>query len=595
LVLIDAIKIFSNHLCNWVVVPTGNLAICGTHSPRASIGLVERNDRRLADAGGSGPAWVYCLALGLCWAMQPEVVKTPFPGLNYAAALAWVAVAGVASITDSLRTTLSLGRITRYLAYALLIGTLLQSLAGFTQIIGLAPRLGGWVFSLDVGPSSTITGNIGQRNLYADYLMWGVVAAVYLVACGKIRLRCFVLFSTWLALSLACAASRSILLYVSALLIISSIWHVRIRDNESRRMLQAMALACALIVAAQFATPLIAQGLSLLAHMPNSLTSGLQRFLLESSLSTRRFPEWHKAWLTVVDHPLRGIGWGQFASQSVGMQALPQFADIGYNSELFTNAHNLVMQLLAEMGIPITALAFFGFIWVILPFWRQKAAIEGLLPLACLSVTLTHSLREYPLWYVYFLAMAIVFCTLSPAPAKKRSIRVSGLKISWRLAFLASMSLFAIFTIHAYAPYQALVTLNLPTTIAQQDEKRSAVLRNIVEHFPLYRFHALYTLENYMDTTPQSLLQQGPWLDQLAAFHPDPSILLKQAERQALLGQAQQAQQTMRLTLSYYPKYAPAMLPFLRNGPALWQPLYALCLAANARLPKELRGDSAAE
>jgi O-antigen ligase len=94
---------------------------------------------------------------------------------------------------------------------------------------------------------------------------------------------------------------------------------------------------------------------------------------------------------------------------------LPQFASAGFNSGLFTNCHNLILQLLAEMGLPITLAVVGGFAWVVWPFFSERAEAEGMLALGCMAVTLIHSMLEYPLWYLYFLAMLVVFASMSPA------------------------------------------------------------------------------------------------------------------------------------------------------------------------------------
>ncbi|XLM23360.1 O-antigen ligase family protein, partial [Chromobacterium piscinae] len=97
--------------------------------------------------------------------------------------------------------------------------------------------------------------------------------------------------------------------------------------------------------------PLFNHLISLLTHSDVENASGVARLAANGDdMGARRFAEMHKAWLTFKAHPLWGVGWSQYAAESVRLQPLPQFAAAGYNSGLFTNAHNLVMQLLAEMG-----------------------------------------------------------------------------------------------------------------------------------------------------------------------------------------------------------------------------------------------------
>jgi O-antigen ligase len=531
---------------------------------------------------------IWCLILALCWAAQPWFVKTLFPGMTYATALAFAALAYLAAATLTLREELGLSRTTYWLAWALIIGALVQSLIGFTQVTGLAPLLNGAVFYDSSHPTTNIFGHIGQRNQYAHYLMWGVIAGVYLFSIEKMRGVLFTVWSVWLSLMLAYAGSRTILLYVVAVALIAILWHVRVRTAASRRLMLAMFFACCLVVGMQFLLPLINQLLALLTHSHHAaVASGVERLAANGDdMSSRRFAEMHKAWLVFRDHPYAGVGWQQYAAQSVALQVLPQFSADGLNSGLFTNAHNLILQLLAEMGGGITASVLLGFLWVIWPFFSQKADVEGVLPLACLSVTLIHSMLEYPLWYLYFLAMLVVFCSLAPMPAQARAAR-TGILV--RLVLLAGLLALCVVSISSVRHYKELVSLYSPSNKAEIDNPRIARLGQIVANEPLYAFHAMYSLDNFIEATPDNLQQKRQWVDLMAAFRPYPDVLMKQAEMQALMGQGAMAEQTLSMALGSFPTYAGIFYDDMKDGPDQWQPLRQISSEAYARLPAKYR------
>ncbi|BEV72393.1 MULTISPECIES: PglL family O-oligosaccharyltransferase [unclassified Paludibacterium] len=532
-------------------------------------------------------AMIWCLVLALCWAIQPWFVKILFPGMNYATALAFSALAYLAAVTLTLRDELGLPRLTYWLAWALMAGALVQSLIGLTQLTGIAPMLGGVVFYDSSHLTTNIFGHIGQRNQYAHYLMWGMIAGVYLFSTEKLRGRWFLLWMVWLSVMLAYAGSRTVLLYVVAVVLISIVWHARIRTAISRRLMLSMLLACAAIVAGQFLLPYVNQFVALFTHNQQAVSSGVQRLAANGDdMSSRRFAEMYKAWLVFRAHAVHGVGWSQFAAESVRLQALPQFANDGFNSGLFTNAHNLVLQLLAEMGWVITAIVFVGFGWVIWPYFSQKAQVEGVLPLACMAVTLIHSMVEYPLWYLYFLAMLVVFMSLAPLPERGRG---TGLGVLWRLVLFAGMVALAVMSVASVRHYSELTGLYTPADNEKIDNPRIARLGQIVRDEPLYAFHALYTLDNYLEATPDNLQQKRAWVDQMAAIRPYPDVLLKQAEMQALVGQEAQAEQTLRLALASFPTYAHDFIEDLKDGPASWQRLRVISSEAYARLPARYR------
>lgn len=530
---------------------------------------------------------IWCFALALVWALQPRWVDLLFPGMNYATSLAWVAMAFLAAVTLTLREELGLARLTQWLAWALMAGALVQSLIGLTQLTGLATVLDGVVFYDSAHPTTNIFGHIGQRNQYAHYLTWGLVAGVYLFAIEKLRGRWFLLWSIWLSLMLACASSRTVLLYLVALTLVGIVWHARIRTAASRRLMLSMLLACGLVVAAQFSMPYVNQALAYVTHSQATVSSGVERLASNGDdMSSRRFAEMRKAWMVFRAHPFYGVGWSQFAQQSVTLQALPQFASDGMNSGLFTNAHNLVLQLLAEMGAPITLLVLFGCLWSIWPYFSQKAQIEGTLPLACLSVSLIHSMLEYPLWYLYFLAMVVVFCALAPMPERDRGNDVGVL---WRMVLFAGLAALFVFSVISVRHYQELVALYSPSNNPAIDEPRIARLGQIADQEPLYAFHALYSLDNYIEGTPENLAQKQRWTERLAAFRPYPDVLMKKAEMQALTGHEADAEHTLGLALASFPTYAHDFIDDLQDGPASWEKLRQMSSDAYARLPAKYR------
>jgi O-antigen ligase len=523
-------------------------------------------------------AALWCMAMAVCWAVQPLLVSTLFPGMNEATALAWAALAVLACVTVALRDELGAVRLTVLLAYALIAGALVQSAIGFTQLSGLAQHMSGLVFYDSEHPTTNIFGHIGQRNQYAHYLMWGLIGGVYLHATGRLGRFWFGLLSLWLALMIGWAGSRTTLLYVLALAALGGIWHLRIKSGLSRRLMLTMLFACGLIVVVQFLLPLINHLLGV------GVASGMQRLAANGDdMGSRRFAEMHKAWMVFRAHPLFGVGWSQFAAQSVALQLLPQFAGDGFNSGLFTNAHNLILQLLAEMGGVLTAIVLLGFAWAVFPFFSRRAEPEGLLAVGCLAVTLIHSMLEYPLWYLYFLGMLVIFAALAPSQGVRSVLLV-------RIPALAGMLALLGLSVQAVPHYNELVGLYTPLDNPKQDAKRMARLSVIVDTQPLYAFHALYTLDNYLESAPDSLPEKRRWIELLAAIRPYPDVLLKKAEFEASEGHAAPALATLRLALASFPTYAGEFMDQLNDDShPEWAALRSECKAAYYRLPPALR------
>lgn len=528
-------------------------------------------------------AALWALLAALCWALQPLLVPTLFPGMSWATALAWGCMALLACVTAALRERFGQRELTVWLAWALLGGALIQSLIGAAQLTDLAETLGGVLFYDRAHPTTNIFGHIGQRNQFAHYLMWGVVAGCYLHAAGKLPARWLWGLVAWLALLLAWAGSRTILLYLLALSVLALVWHWRIGDGASRRLRNVLWVSCALILAAQFLLPWVNQLVSLLSHESVGGASGLERLAANGDgMGSRRFAEMQKAWLVFQAHPLWGVGWSQFAAESVRLQTLPQFAAAGFNSGLFTNAHNLVLQLLAEMGGVVTLLVLGGFAWAVWPYFRQRAELEHVLPLGGMAVTLIHSLLEYPLWYLYFLAVLVIFVALAPGPGV-RLARPARLPLWLGVAALGWLSLAGL------SRYNELVGLYSPQANAKANEVRVARLAEIVETEPLFAFHALNTLDNYLQPTREHLAEKRRWLARLAAFRPYPDVLLKKAQLEALAGNESLAEATLSTALASFPTYAPQFLMALGQNEPAWAGLRRVAEEARQKLPPQYR------
>ncbi len=524
----------------------------------------------------------WCLLLAGVWALQPQLVSLMFPGMSYATALGWLALALLASITASLRGAFGEREFAVWLARAVIVGGLVQSLIGAAQLTGLAAPLG--LFYDGSHPTTNIFGHIGQRNQYAHYLMWSVVSGVYLFAVGRLGRNWLVALVLWMALMLAWAGSRTTLLYLVAISALAALWHWRSRNEVSRRLMLAMWACSGAVLAGQFALPLFNHLISLLTHSDVENASGVARLAANGDdMGARRFAEMHKAWLTFKAHPLWGVGWSQYAAESVRLQPLPQFAAAGYNSGLFTNAHNLVLQLLAEMGGVATALVLGGFVWAVWPFFRRQAEPEGVLALACIAVTLTHSMLEYPLWYFYFLAMLVLFMAMAPR-GESRSLPLPA-----RLPLLAALAWVGWLSISTTPMFWELVNLYTPTGNAQKDAKRAERLIEIVKTKPLFAYHALYTLDDYLPITRDNLKQKLALEDRLTEFRPYPDVMLKRAQMEVLAGDQAKAEQTLRTTLASFPTYAGQFLETLGDANPEWEPLRKISREAYDKLPAKFR------
>ena len=345
--------------------------------------------------------------LGLQPLLLPQVFKQHAQlGMAY---LFWAAL--VMTLGYNLRRTLALTTIIQALASALLLGALVVSGLEFWLRFRLG-QAGHW-------------GGMTQANNYSDYLTLGLASALYLAAKqGKAR--------PWLTLGLAvCAAvlvvglsvstSRSIWFYLLALAVLAGVG----RCQQKR----GLALATALFILMQLIWGMDWTPTTTTTSTAHIETSG-ERFVEHVGGAPIRLHIWQVAWQLFLQAPWLGQGFGQFdwAYFAAG-EPLPEIPG------RVDNAHNLIMQLLAELGLlPVLVLLAALGLWLY-GFVKAQLSLDGWWLSALLAVLGIHSLLEYPLWYSYFLGIAALLLGLGEQKAYRLQVNRIG---QWALglAFL---------------------------------------------------------------------------------------------------------------------------------------------------------------
>lgn len=159
-----------------------------------------------------------------------------------------------------------------------------------------------------------------------------------------------------------------------------------------------------------------------------------QSQLHKSDLSSSRFGIWANTLALIAAQPWFGVGWGEF-NLAWSLTSFP-----GRPLAFFDHTHNLPLQLLVELGVPLGT-----FVLVLLAraLWKAFSACRTerteergserlTLQAAFLMVLMmvVHSMLEYPLWYSYFLlptAFALGVCLGRGGP---ESVTDSGVQAS---------------------------------------------------------------------------------------------------------------------------------------------------------------------
>ncbi len=533
-------------------------------------------------------AGVYFLALAAFWWLQARVMGLLYPGMNDMVTASFVILALAAWACRGWVAGFGQERVVSVLAWVLFGGALVQAAVVLLQFTGWASAemFHGIVAYRGV---REISGQLGQRNHLGHYLMWGTLAASYLWA--QRRMPGWLGFLAVLALTsaLGLVNSRTIFTYVIGVGLLLPFWRI-LAGREANRIVSVMLFTLVMTVAVQF-------GISPLLDLFSGVQydTALERVEGSSFGGSAREVEWRKAWAVFLSAPLWGRGWGSYALQGFLAHAETGQFTPNHLNVLFTHSHNLFFQLLAETGLLGTLAVALGFAAVVWRMVKRPANAASLLLLAMMTVSLCHSMLEYPLWYIYFLTPFALMMSLSPARESDVSDGLQSVKRhNIGGAVLAVFLLVGIVRLgFVYTDLTAFDRQPKGETVEQAAEKISG-LNRIAETEPMLRYYAQLSLTRRANPADEVL---QPWAEEAASeallFRPY-SNAYQVGLYSYRMGKEAEAREWLRKVYLYYPFMMPHYAEKIRSN-SLLMPLEAqikaVCKEFNEKYPKEKQCD----
>lgn len=515
----------------------------------------------------------YFLLLAGFWWCQARIMDLPYYGQNDMVVWVFIVAALAAWAVRGWVNTVGQEEVVTVFAWTLLFGALCQSFVVWIQVMGWSHAFHGWIMP---GSRDNVMGQLGQRNHLGHYMMWGILSAAYLWSQRRLHTALGAVFVSFLVITISCVNSRTILIYVIALALLTILW--RIRAGRSAGRITAIFLyALTMVVAVQFLLNAAAGWFG-----GARVETALSRVENSSFAMSGRYIEWHKAWDIIQTQPWWGYGWGSYSLQGF-LAKSPTGNFIGnYEGVLFTHCHNLILQLLVEMGIVGTAVVLLGALWVVLPFFRQPMRAESLFPVALMTVSLCHSMLEYPLWYVYFLMPFVIMMSLTPPERVQGHFRVS--LMNWAVAGVALVLGAGI--VRLGFVYDDLVRFDRNTeATAQESAQRINGLLNISDKEPLLAYYADLSLSRKASPYEADLV---PWTDRVQkALHYRPfGLAYDWAAYEYRLGNRAVAEDWIHHIVHYYP-YKMAYYAEKMNDSPYVRPLYPVLYGECQQFLKE--------
>ena len=504
------------------------------------------------------------LGLAVVLAVQVALDRVPYAEQALTAGLYLIWAALMALLGHALGRSLTLGSIAGTLAWFLVAGGLLHVLIGLLQHFQFSTPLD---FLVARKSWAAVFGNLGQPNHYTTCVTLSLVSAAYLYGSGRLAgvtaAACAALFLAALTL----AGSRSPWLYLAALLVLALLLHRRQRDGASRRLaLFSFWLLPGFVAADRVMTlPFLMPDESL-----RMVTSAENLFQVATGVGPR-LELWGEAWHMFLTAPVLGAGLGQFAWHHF-LHHDPAGGVAGW---VFSNAHNVVLHLMAETGVAGTLIIVGAVLAWLAGLRRTQLDPAWWWLLSALAVIGIHSLLEYPLWYAYFLGPAALLLGLGAQYALP--VRFAGAaRAAVALALLVGcINLAAV--VPAYRNFERLVFSVRPP--ATSDSAFAQALTNVHAE-PLLKPYVELAVAYGVSVDREQLDDKLDLVTRVMHFAPVDVVVYRQALLLALAGRADAARGQLERSLRVYPQWRAAIVAELQllahRYPAEMTPLLEL-------------------
>lgn len=296
----------------------------------------------------------------------------------------------------------------RYFAWTLIAAAVASCIIGMLQWLSnssLAP------FVAELPPGSSIIGNVAQRNHFSSICFIGICMLLYQATNTQASKRLLILLGLILLWGVAMAQSRTVFVQTAAMLCLAF--------YADRKHFRHYALTAIALVAAFF----LFKEVNTLLHL------GGDRSLDSLGKSQDRFEIWQTMWQAFLLKPWLGYGWLQAASAHLEVAHLVAKTS-GFG--IIEYAHNILLDLLVWVGLPITLLIFF-FLFRLFNLSLNQSKESGNLPFVIAACGIfVHSCLEYAYAYSYFLIPAAILLGLA---APKELPNDFSIKKSFLLGF----------------------------------------------------------------------------------------------------------------------------------------------------------------
>jgi O-antigen ligase len=310
--------------------------------------------------------------------------------------------------------------------YVLWFVALISAAIGLLQWLNLQGPLTVYVVQTDAGERAM--GNLGQPNQLATLLLMGIICLAWTYERKYIGGFGLIVGVAFMTMGLVFAQSRAGMMSaaVAGIFMIWKSHSIRVRIAPWHLLFWLLAYAAAVL---------------LLPLLSEILLMGESRSM-NPEVDSARLTIWRQILSGIAQSPWVGYGWNQTpTAHAAGSLAVP-------GSLTFTNAHNIVLDILAWNGVPLGLL-----LTGACSYWfvsRMKGAVQSnaVYAMACLLPIAVHSMVEFPFAYAYFLLAAGVMVGI--VEACHVGIKTFRVSLRWMGTILAVWFVLGSYMVYEY-------------------------------------------------------------------------------------------------------------------------------------------------
>jgi hypothetical protein len=375
-------------------------------------------------------------------------------------------------------------------AIGLVAAAALSTVVAFVQ--AFLPDVPDGDFIARSGLPGRAVGNLRQPNHLCSLLLWGVIAVVALLEMRRLALIWAAALIVLMVFAVELSASRTGAMGLGLL----AAWGLF--DKRLSRPARVLLVLTPVIYALSYGA------MALYGHWTDQAFGAEARIATgeatsESPNSRKRI--WANALTLIAQQPWTGVGFGEF-NIAWSLTAFP-----GRPTAFFDHTHNLPLQVVVELGLPLAALVLGLLAFALWQAWKRSGEATGDAGTAARAAFMLvlmiglHSLSEYPLWYAYFLlptAYAWGFALGSGGTPTSDVRDVAPAPGTWRLHTSRALGLLLVVgSVYAVFDYLRIAAIYSPgANAAPLNERIAAGQRSL-----LFGHHADYAAA----TSPEPL------------------------------------------------------------------------------------------